>query len=997
MSRKRAIFLGITCLGMSSIITQIISLREFLSIFAGNELVLGIILGNWLLLTGIGSFLGRYAGRLRHPVAWLLFFQILTGVLPLFLISAIRLLRKIYVSGLMLGLNEAFVYSFFLLLPFCLVSGFMLPLFSGLGGTDRDAVQIGEVYVLDTFGDIAGGVLFSSLLIFFLSPFQTLTFLLLLNLCAAAVVIMATCSRRTLLPLLGVMIAALAFLFSHDLERLTGEAMFTGQQLLYQKSTPYGNLAVTRTGEQTTVYENSIPVGTTGNIVAAEETVHYALSQHAAPKSILLISGGVDGALAEAVKYKVEKIDYVELDPAMIELVRKLGPGGRDSRLAFVAEDGRRFIRSKANTYDAILMALADPANAQLNRFYTVEFFREVKRALKKDGVFSFSLSGAENYGGPEIRFLSSSVYHSLAEVFANILIIPGSRQFFIASEADLSYDIGNRLRQRGIETRYVNNNYLAARLTADRRAAGAAMVAGPAAHNLDFVPVSYYANLRYWLASFQDSLLIPFSVILLIGAGTGYLTAAARQRTVAAALCTSGFSGMGLEIVILLAFQICHGFVYQQIGVIVTAFLAGTAGGAAWATHRKTDARALIFRLDLALAVVSFLLIPFILQMNDSRFLPDFLPLLLFPAYTLVIGFLVGGQFPPAARLLFSNVEETAATLYSLDFLGACLGALLISTFAVPLLGITRTCFLIGLIKLASSTLLALLQPAPHGAAAVSRPEADRSPLAAFLLMLLFLAVIGGSITVDKTSTAIYALSFAPAYHWVLLAIMAAGILRAMDINPWPQRHTTAANKRRTSAGISFYRWFNFLAFSLAVFYPVFRCYFKIPYLFCHACPRLCIFGYMRPYLVPAALIMNLEKRKWCFTSCPIGTISDCQARTTGRTIRLPAVIRILPLTILAFTAISYFKVKTDLDFPGQSTTDWYMLFYNNIFATSVTVIVITIGLIILGFFIRRSFCELLCPVGTLSDLVLRFERLCDKKTKVNSTPAEEPGAADA
>ncbi len=47
-------------LGFTSTITQIILLREFLSVFYGNELVIGIILGNWMIITGIGSYLGKF-------------------------------------------------------------------------------------------------------------------------------------------------------------------------------------------------------------------------------------------------------------------------------------------------------------------------------------------------------------------------------------------------------------------------------------------------------------------------------------------------------------------------------------------------------------------------------------------------------------------------------------------------------------------------------------------------------------------------------------------------------------------------------------------------------------------------------------------------------------------------------------------------------------------------------------------------------------------------
>ena len=57
-------------------------------------------------------------------------------------------MRRIFLPGLMLGLNATFFTSLLLLLPYCLVSGFLLTLFSGMGGDRKDATQIGEVLFL---------------------------------------------------------------------------------------------------------------------------------------------------------------------------------------------------------------------------------------------------------------------------------------------------------------------------------------------------------------------------------------------------------------------------------------------------------------------------------------------------------------------------------------------------------------------------------------------------------------------------------------------------------------------------------------------------------------------------------------------------------------------------------------------------------------------------------------------------------------------------------
>ena len=173
----------------------------------------------------------------------------------------------------------------------------------------------------------------------------------------------------------------------------------------------------------------------------------------------------------------------------------------------------------------------------------------------------------------------------------------------------------------------------------------------------------------------------------------------------------------------------------------------------------------------------------------------------------------------------------------------------------------------------------------------------------------------------------------------------------------------------------------------------PIFRCYFKVPYLFCHVCPRQCIFGYMRPYLVPAALIMNIEKRHWCYHLCPIGTVLDCQARVSGKPWHLPGWIKILPILILLFTAVSYFKISSDLARPTETLLDWYTALFKNSYSPTLIVILITVLMLILAFRIRRSFCETVCPIGTLSNLILKLEGLPFKKIVNDDTSHKEGG----
>ena len=80
---RMAVLAAAGVLGASSVMTQLALMRELLAALAGNELVIGIGLGGWLLLTGAGTGIGRFADRLRRPGRVLAAGQALIALIPL--------------------------------------------------------------------------------------------------------------------------------------------------------------------------------------------------------------------------------------------------------------------------------------------------------------------------------------------------------------------------------------------------------------------------------------------------------------------------------------------------------------------------------------------------------------------------------------------------------------------------------------------------------------------------------------------------------------------------------------------------------------------------------------------------------------------------------------------------------------------------------------------------------------------------------------------------
>ena len=102
-------------------VTQIILLRNLLSVFSGNELVVGIILANWMMLTALGAYLGRYIIKSEVKYKLIILGHILMGLLPILLSFLVFYLRNVvYPPGRLINLFEIFISTFILFLPFYL-------------------------------------------------------------------------------------------------------------------------------------------------------------------------------------------------------------------------------------------------------------------------------------------------------------------------------------------------------------------------------------------------------------------------------------------------------------------------------------------------------------------------------------------------------------------------------------------------------------------------------------------------------------------------------------------------------------------------------------------------------------------------------------------------------------------------------------------------------------------------------------------------------------
>jgi spermidine synthase len=571
---------------------------------------------------------------------------------------------------------------------------------------DDVATSTGSVYLLEALGSAAGGVLAGLVLVRTVAPLEIAWGLGLLNLLAAAgLVIRARLARFAAMGALAGVAVLLALPSGVPrLETASLERFWRGFHLIANRNSVYGNLAVVRMEGGSSLYENGLNLFNVPDPAAAEEAVHYALLEHPSPRSLLLIGGGVNGSLAEALKHtSLERIDYVELDPAILDLF----PIPEDSRVRVHVTDGRLFLKTTASTFDVIIVNLPDPQTAQMNRFYTLEFFQEAARKLTGSGVLALRLTAAEDYISPELAAFLRSIYKTLRAVFPEVTAIPGETvHFFGARRAGVlaagSEELLARLRARHLATSYVREYYIPFRMMPDRMAdLDRQIEPRPLTPvNRDFAPVAYYFDVALWSSRFNHGYRDLFRAMA--GVRFGWLAGAAgalllvlaakkRQARTAAACCTAamGFTLIGLEMLLLLAFQAIYGYVYQQLAVIIAAFMAGVALGS-WLALRapaRRGIRTLVF-LQIGAAIAPLLLCAVFEAVTP----------VLFPVLALGCGMLGGYEFPVASRILCAR---NPGTLYALDLAGSCLGAVLFSVYLIPVFGFLKTAVLASMVSL--------------------------------------------------------------------------------------------------------------------------------------------------------------------------------------------------------------------------------------------------------------------------------------------------------
>jgi spermidine synthase len=687
--------------GVLSMLAQVVVLRELVAALYGVELLYVLALGAWLVGTGLGAAAGRVlpATTLACPAGC-----IALGLLVPVELAVIRVAAPLAgaVTGAYLPFPAQLLWIAAATIPPAALCGWLFPALAGAAFARR-SLSVGRSYAIESAGAAAGGAGLTAAIALGASTFQVAAVAPAIG---AVAVLAARRGRpvpRRFWPSVSVLtVCGAVAVFGRPWDLSLLRRIYPS--LVDAADTPYGRVILSGPASQVAVYENgALAFDTEG--FTAEAFADLAGLQHARPARALVINGGSEGVPDALARHRIPEIHDVEVDRRAYEIVRTRTSGARTrvaagSPVRVHFEEPRRFLERHESCYDLILVAAGEPVSGASSRFYTREFFASCARRLTRDGVLALRLAAAENVWPRPLVRRTASIVTAVREVFTTVEIVPGATLYVLASNggpAATPAVLAARLQERGIQPRLITPPYLQYLYTNDRRRELEALLASAAGErpNTDSAPVCYRYAALLWLSSFYPSLAAssaPVATRLVWmwwgGAAALALAAAAwvrrgRNRRAAAGLFAAGVVGMVLETVLLLRFQIANGVVYQQVGWLLTCFMAGMAaggwagGGAPPRPRRRAD-----LAIPAGLAGVSLLTLLAVAWMPSSAGLAGTSVLLA------AAGAAVGIAFAAGAGLWRGDPGEAASALYAADVIGGAAGALAATVALVPVAG---------------------------------------------------------------------------------------------------------------------------------------------------------------------------------------------------------------------------------------------------------------------------------------------------------------------
>ena len=397
--------------------TRALSLVIGSSTYAFSAMLVAVLVS---IAAGSAVYVWRWGGRPAGPAALGVIEAGVGGLAALALLGFERL-----PDFLLAGLRWSAEPGWVALLQLALSAGVLLPamLFIGASfpcalsatvvGGSRVGRQVGRLYAANTAGAVAGVILGGLVLVPGWGVHAALkTAIVATLLLAAALLAVSGRGARRLVPAAASVVVAGAVVLAPTWDsRVMSSApavyaktylgagegrrlsqIVAEETVLFYRDGRSGTVAVTRQGPHTLLRINGkIDAGTVRDMPTHLMLAHLPLLVHPSPRAVFILGLGSGVTAAAAARHPVERVDVLEIEPAVIEASRFFAgeqDGALDDpRVRVVIGDGRSFLLSAGPRYDVIISEPSNPWVQGMAGLFSAEFFALAKERLRPGGM----------------------------------------------------------------------------------------------------------------------------------------------------------------------------------------------------------------------------------------------------------------------------------------------------------------------------------------------------------------------------------------------------------------------------------------------------------------------------------------------------------------------------------------------------------------------------------------------------------------------------------
>ena len=435
--------------------TQTILLREYLCFAGGNELSFGLLLSIWLLFNAIGAFLsGFYEKEDNNRVLYLFpFFSLLLTLASILFLRYERIIFSLE-AGVLADVRIMFIMSLIAVFMPALISGLSFPYFSNILRHKKGDLSIAYVYGIESLGLLLG-YLFTLIMLKF-----KLTHLPIIGLTNGLLIVYLFLNKKDkfFLSMVGyVLFLCIIITLLNSAEKFTQRDSFeranSGYTFIRSIETNYNRYIVAERNSQYVLFVNNMFSRLIGDEYVGKLTGHLIMSLTEKKDRVLVVGEASYDLLIHMLEHS-GKIDYIEYDSNLSKFVQLYSPVkviGVDG-INFIEDDGRKYIRESKNRYDIVFIDLPEPLSLQMNRYYTSEFFSEVKNIVNERGIFVTRFIDITSATlGQRLSYITS-VYNALKRQFPYVMVMEYGYTIFVASHNPVEMNIEKVIKRYMID-----------------------------------------------------------------------------------------------------------------------------------------------------------------------------------------------------------------------------------------------------------------------------------------------------------------------------------------------------------------------------------------------------------------------------------------------------------------------------------------------------------------------------------------------------------------